>query len=237
LREVQHGLGGNPFCEALRNTHCAFVLSGESYLMPKPRLLIATHNRGKIREYKHLLAGIPFHLVGLDEVGISHDIEETGDTFSENAILKAQAYSQGSGLLTLADDSGLEVDALSGEPGVRSSRYAGPHAGDPERIAFLLQKLAQTESPVRTARFRCVIAIAKPTGETVIAEGACEGVITDTPRGSGGFGYDPIFYLPDKGRTMAELSPEVKNQISHRARAVHLARNLLLAAGGAGETP
>ncbi|NOZ07126.1 MAG: XTP/dITP diphosphatase [Chloroflexi bacterium] len=205
--------------------------------MPKPRLLIATHNQGKIREYKHLLAGIPFRLVGLDEVGIFHDVEETGDTFSENAILKAQAYSRESGLLTLADDSGLEVDALLGEPGVRSSRYAGPGAGDPERIAFLLQKLAQAESPVRTARFRCVIAIAQPAGETVTAEGTCEGVIADTPRGSGGFGYDPIFYLPDQGCTMAELSSEAKNQISHRARAVHRARDLLLAADRAGETP
>ncbi len=204
--------------------------------MPKPRLLIATHNRGKIREYKNLLEGIPFQLVGLDDVGISHDIEETGHTFSENAILKAQAYSRESGLPTLADDSGLEVDALSGEPGVYSSRYAGPDAGDPERIAFLLQKLAQSGSPLRTARFRCVIALAKPTGETVTAGGACEGVIIDTPRGSGGFGYDPIFFLPDKGCTMAELPSAVKNQISHRARAAHVARELLLAANQAGET-
>ncbi len=189
--------------------------------MPKPRLLIATRNQGKIREYQRLLATVSYSLIGLDDAGLSFDVEETGQTFADNAILKATTYARASGLLTLADDSGLAVDALGGEPGVRSSRYAGPDAGDPERIAFLLDKLAAVPPSERTARFHCVIALAHPSGELITVDGICEGIITQAARGSGGFGYDPVFYLPDQGCTMAELSPEEKNLISHRARAAH----------------
>jgi XTP/dITP diphosphohydrolase len=200
--------------------------------MEEQCLLIATHNRGKVREYRRLLDGLPFALVGLDDIGVSFDVEETGSTFAENARQKAVAYAGASGLLTLADDSGLEVDALGGEPGIRSSRYAGPLATDPERIAFLLGKLAGVALADRTARFRCVIAVATPGGELFTAEGVCPGMIIDAPRGSGGFGYDPIFFLPDQGCTMAELSVEQKNRLSHRARAVQKVRPLLLRLAG-----
>ncbi len=183
------------------------------------RLLIATHNRGKLREYRHLLEDLPVDLTYLDDVGIQEDVPETGSTFEENAVQKARAYAAMSGMLTLADDSGLEVDALNGAPGVRSARYAGPHAGDQERIDKVLRALAGLPPQKRQARFRCVIAVATPEGEVYTAEGTVEGVIVERPRGNHGFGYDPIFLLPDRGQTMAELPPEEKNRISHRARA------------------
>lgn len=182
-------------------------------------LLIATHNKGKLREYQELLRDLPVHLVYLDEVGIHEDVPETGSTFEENAIQKATAYARLSGLLTLADDSGLEVDALGGRPGVHSARYAGPNASDEARIRKLLADLDGVPPEQRTARFRCVIAVATPEGDVITAAGTVEGVIADAPRGHHGFGYDPVFYLPDRGCTMAELPPEEKNRISHRARA------------------
>ncbi len=182
-------------------------------------LLVATHNRGKLREYQELLRDLPVRLVYLDEVGIHEDVPETGSTFEENAVQKATAYARLSGLLTLADDSGLEVDALGGRPGVHSARYAGPNASDEARIRKLLAELDGVPPEQRTARFRCVIAIATPAGDVITATGTVEGVIADAPRGHHGFGYDPVFYLPDRGCTMAELPPEEKNRISHRARA------------------
>ena len=191
------------------------------------RLLIATHNRGKLIEYRDLLAGLPFDLVTLDDVGIRDDIAETGATFAENARLKAVAGARQSGLLTLADDSGLEVDALAGEPGVRSRRYAGENATDAERNAFLLSKLRAVPSGARTARFRCVIAIASPRGTIGQAEGMCEGEIAFEPRGTNGFGYDPLFYFPERGATMAELPNAEKNRVSHRARAAQGAVKIL----------
>ncbi len=191
------------------------------------RLLIATHNKGKLREYRRLLADLPVELTYLDEVGITEDVPETGSTFEENAIQKATAYARMSGMLTLADDSGLEVDALGGEPGIHSARYAGPGATDEDRIRKLLNALADVPLEKRTARFRCVIAVATPRGEVYTAEGEVEGLITDTPRGQHGFGYDPVFFLPDRGCTMAELPPEEKNRISHRARAAERIKPLL----------
>ena len=182
-------------------------------------LLVATHNRGKVREYAQLLKDLPVHLTFLDEVGITQEVPETGSTFEENAVLKARAYARESGLLTLADDSGLEVDALGGAPGVHSARYAGPNATDADRIHKLLKALAGVPPEQRNARFRCVIAVATPEGEVITAEGIVEGRITDVPRGTYGFGYDPVFYLPELGKTMAELPPEEKNRLSHRARA------------------
>ncbi len=191
------------------------------------RLLIATHNRGKLIEYQELLAGLPVELVTLDDVGIHEDVEENGTTFAENAQIKALAYARQSGLMTLADDSGLEVDALGGEPGVYSKRYAGEHAGDADRITFLLYNLRDVPVEARSARFRCAIAIASPQGELWETSGTCEGDILFEPRGSNGFGYDPIFYFPKLGKTMAELPPAEKNKISHRARAAERAYKIL----------
>jgi XTP/dITP diphosphohydrolase len=180
-----------------------------------------------VREYVELLAGLPLEIVGPADVGLDLDVDESGATFQENAVLKARAFAEGSGLLTLADDSGLEVDALDGAPGVRSARYAGPDATDEDRYRLLLRQLAEVPDEARQARFRCVIAVAEPAGQIWTEEGACEGVIARSPRGSRGFGYDPIFYLPEMDKTMAELPEAHKNAISHRARAAQAIRPLL----------
>ena len=193
-----------------------------------PRLLLATGNRHKQDELKGLLKGIPYELVTPSELGIDDRVEESGCTLEENAALKATAYSIRSGLLSLADDSGLEVAALNGEPGVFSSRYAGENASDVDRVNFLLSKLEEIPKEKRQAKFRCVIAIASPQGKIDLCSGECAGFITLTPSGKEGFGYDPVFYLPQLGKTMAELSPAEKNSISHRGRAVAKARVLLL---------
>ena len=187
------------------------------------KLLLATRNPGKARELAVLLQGVPFTITTPQEEGIALEVEETGATFEENAALKARAFAAASGLLTLADDSGLEVDALGGEPGVLSARYAGPQASDEERVRYLLGKLQGIEWNKRHARFRSVIAVAEPTGAFKLFEGACEGVIALEPRGKAGFGYDPVFYLPSLKKSMGELSPEEKNGISHRGRAARKA--------------
>ncbi|MBI3913044.1 MAG: XTP/dITP diphosphatase [Chloroflexi bacterium] len=191
------------------------------------RLLIATHNRGKFKEYREIFADLPLDLVTLDDVGIRDDVDETGATFAENARLKAAHSARQSNLLTLADDSGLEVDALGGEPGVRSKRYAGENATDAERIAFLLDRMREVPRAERAARFRCTICIAMPDGTLYETDGSCEGEIIFAPRGTNGFGYDPIFLFPERGVTMAELSDEEKNKISHRAHAAQGARTIL----------
>jgi XTP/dITP diphosphohydrolase len=191
------------------------------------RLLLATTNQGKAAEYQDLLKGLDFELVTLDQAGISQEAEENYNTFEGNARSKAEFYSALGGLLTLADDSGLEVDALGGEPGVRSSRYAGDNATDPQRVSFLLDKLSDVPRDRRQARFRCVIAIAQPGRTTQTTEGTCEGLIAFEPQGDNGFGYDPVFYLPEYKKTIAELPPEIKNRISHRGRAAAKARQLL----------
>ncbi|MFA5079476.1 MAG: RdgB/HAM1 family non-canonical purine NTP pyrophosphatase [Dehalococcoidia bacterium] len=191
------------------------------------RLLLATTNKGKAAEYRDLLKGLDLEIVTLDQAGISIEADESYNTFEENARHKAAFYAELGGLLTLADDSGLEVDALGGEPGVRSSRYAGDDATDQDRVDFLLNKLKGVPQPERTARFRCVIAIARPGGAVETAEGICEGYIAIEPSGSNGFGYDPVFFLPEYGRTIAELPPDVKNRISHRGRAAVPARTIL----------
>lgn len=189
------------------------------------RLLVATHNPGKIREYRALLALLAVPLSFPADLALEVRVVETGATYAENAALKARAYAQASGLLTLADDSGLEVDALGGAPGIRSARYV--LGDDADRVAALLKALADVPWERRTARFRCVIAIALPGGEVRLAEGVCEGVIGFKSAGSGGFGYDPVFYLPEHGCTMAQLSEEEKNKISHRARATQTAIPIL----------
>jgi XTP/dITP diphosphohydrolase len=191
------------------------------------KLLIATNNQGKVREFQELLKGLPYTLVTPKEMGIKLDVEESGSTYQENAGIKAAAFAEASGLLTLADDSGLEVDALNSEPGIRSSRYAGEGAGDSQRIDFLLSKLKNVPEKQRTGRFRCVIALARPNGQIKYCEGSCEGLITFAPIGKEGFGYDPIFYFPELNQTMAELPSEVKNHVSHRAHAAAKARLLL----------
>jgi len=192
------------------------------------KLLVATHNRGKIAEYRALLSDLPLAVTWLDEEGITEDVEETGATFVENACLKAEAYARLTGLWTWADDSGLEVDALGGRPGVYSARYGGPGLNDAARYRLLLAEMAAIAPAPRTARFRCVVALAAPGGPIYTAEAAIEGLIIDAPRGEFGFGYDPIFFIPEHQRTMAELEPALKNRISHRARAAAEARKLII---------
>jgi XTP/dITP diphosphohydrolase len=191
------------------------------------QLLIATHNPGKVAEYQALLRDLPLAVTFLTELGITEEVEENEDTFEANAILKARSYAAMSGMWTWADDSGLEIDVLDGRPGVHSARYAGPGATDREKYEKILAELAPFPEVSWTARFRCVVAIATPGGKVNTRSGAVEGKITNHPRGGNGFGYDPIFYLPDFGKTMAELHPEVKNNISHRAEAAALAKELL----------
>jgi len=192
----------------------------------QPLLLVATTNPGKQREYRALLSGLPAEIVFPNDLGITLEVEEDGATFRENAAKKAVALSRASGLLALADDSGLEVEALGGEPGVRSSRYAGEGADDPRRRAFLLEKLRGVPPP-RKAQFVCVIAIAGPGSQVTYAEGRCRGEITLAERGTNGFGYDPIFQPEGRTVTMAELPPEEKNRISHRALAAQAAVSIL----------
>jgi len=183
-------------------------------------VLVATHNLGKVLEYKDLLQDLALDWLGLSDVGVTFDVAETGMTFEENAILKAETYSAETGLLTLADDSGLEVDALNGEPGVFTARYGGKGLTSKERYELLLRNLADVPWEERTARFRCVIAVYDKGKLIGTAEGSCEGLIATEPAGEGGFGYDPVFYLPDWCKTMAQLLPEEKHRISHRGRAV-----------------
>ena len=190
-------------------------------------LLIATRNAGKLEEISRLIAGAPIQTVSLADVGVDREVDETGETFEANSTLKALTYARLSGLPTLADDSGLEVDALGGEPGVRSSRYAGDDATDADRVAFLLGRLQNEGRGPWRARFRCVIAIAWRHDDVELHAGVCEGMVIDTPRGSNGFGYDPVFLIPDLGRTMAELSPAEKNRVSHRGMAVRKAATAL----------
>jgi XTP/dITP diphosphohydrolase len=192
------------------------------------KLLLGTNNLGKIREYRSLLRGIPYEIVTLAEQGITIEVDETGESFEENARLKATALAAESGLLSLADDSGLEVDALGGKPGPRSHRFAGEGASDEDRINYLLAQLKDIPADKRTARFRCVIAIAEPQGKYVLCTGECPGLITTAPRGYNGFGYDPVFYLPELGKTMAELTLEEKNGVSHRAKAAEKAREVIM---------
>jgi len=188
------------------------------------KLLLATENPAKVQEYSLLLQGIPYEIVTLADGGIDQVVDETGATLEENATLKAKAYASVSNLLTLADDSGLEVAALGGAPGALSRRYAGEGVSDRERIDFLLAKLSGIPWEERNARFRCMIAIASADGEVALFQGECPGIIAFEPKGENGFGYDPIFYLPQLGKTMAELSIEEKNEVSHRGQAARRAR-------------
>ena len=216
--------------------------------MPPPTLLVATRNPGKMREYRQLLANYPGPLISLDDAGVPDEVEETGDTFHANAILKATTYAQLSGHLTISDDSGLEVHALGGAPGVYSARYGGDACQtDTDRVTLLLQNLVNIPWEHRIARFRCFTAIADPTTPSVIPAspsvipvkagiqqphvatvvGSVAGMIQYEPAGEHGFGYDPVFYLPSYHATMAELPLAAKNRVSHRADAARKARNIL----------
>jgi XTP/dITP diphosphohydrolase len=192
-----------------------------------PRLLIATNNPGKVDEFRYLLDGCGWELVTPADIGLTLEVEESGQTYAENARMKAEAYSRASGLVALADDSGLEVDALNGRPGVHSARYAGPDRTDEERVQALLEELKNVPDEKRTARFRAVIAIATPEGGLELGEGVVEGRIAREPRGTNGFGYDPVFLLPERGLTTAELPSEDKHAISHRGAAARKARFVL----------
>jgi len=202
-----------------------------------PKLLLATRNPAKVREYRLLLQGVPFELVAIAEEGIELEVEESGETLEQNATIKAVACTSQSKLLSLADDSGLEVDALGGEPGHLSARYAGAGASDKERVEYLLERLKDVPKERRAARFICIIAIASPEGRVELCRGECHGIISFEPRGEGGFGYDPIFYIPELGKTMAELSMEEKNEISHRGQAARQARHILFSTFSTAQAP
>ena len=187
------------------------------------KILVATANRGKLHEIQALLAGLPLRLLIPADLGLSLQVAETGDSYAVNAALKATAFARLAGMLALADDSGLEVDALGGLPGVRSARFSPlPGATDADRRSYLLEQLAGIPRPW-TAHFHCTVALAEADGEITYFEGDCPGEIIPAERGTNGFGYDPIFLLPELGRTMAELSTDEKNQLSHRARAIKAA--------------
>lgn len=190
-------------------------------------LLLATTNNHKLSEFCTIFQGLPFDLRSLRDVQLDLDVEETGTTFAENALLKARAYAQAANMLALADDSGLEIDALGGAPGIYSARFAGRETSYSERFQLILARLQDIPVSQRTARFRCAIALAEPSGYTRVVEGTIEGLIAENPRGENGFGYDPIFFVPEFGKTAAEMVPEEKNRISHRGRAAEAARRLL----------
>ena len=183
-------------------------------------MVVATRNAGKLREIRAVLAPLGLEILSLEDFPEIPDVVEDGATFRENAVKKATETARRTGERTVADDSGLMVDALQGRPGVYSSRYAGENATDEERCMKVLAEMAGVPAGSRQAVFVCAIALAEPGGQAQVVEGECRGEIAFSPRGSEGFGYDPIFFLPEYGKTMAELPPEVKNRISHRARAL-----------------
>ncbi len=189
------------------------------------KIVLATGNKGKLREFRGLLEGVFGSIVSLNDLESPPEVTEDGETFRENALKKARAIAAYSGLPALADDSGLEVEALGGRPGVYSARYAGEGATDRDNIRKLLVELHGVED--RKARFVCFLALVTPGGDETTVSGECEGIIIDKPRGEGGFGYDPVFFLPGYDKTMAEIPAGLKNKISHRARACEsLAKHL-----------
>lgn len=189
--------------------------------------IIATHNPGKVKEFKEILEPKGYDVKSLAEIGFTEEIEETGHTFEENAILKAEAVTRAVNKMVIADDSGLSIDNLGGRPGVYSARYAGEQKDDQANIDKVLSELKGIEKEQRTARFRCALAVSIPGEETKTVEGHVEGYIAEEPRGEYGFGYDPIFIVKDKDKTMAELTSDEKNKISHRADALKKLSKLL----------
>ena len=195
------------------------------------KLLVATRNEGKIVELAELLKDLPCDLVSLVDLNIDHEVDETGSSFEENAILKAEEYGFLASMMTIADDSGIEVDALGGEPGVFSARYGGDGLNDQDRNKLLLKKVSHVEEELLTARFRCVVAIYEPGQETITFDGKVEGYLTREQRGGNGFGYDPLFFFPPKGKTLAEIPSHEKHEVSHRGSAVRKAREYLISQG------
>lgn len=188
-------------------------------------VVLATRNEGKVGEFAHLLTGVFGRIISLNDIDGAPDVVEDGKTFRENALKKARAISSYTGKPALADDSGLEVDSLGGGPGVYSARYSGENATDKSNYEKLLTELGGASN--RSARFVCCLALVEPGGRETVVTGTCEGIITLAPGGEGGFGYDPVFYVPKFGKTMAQLSPSVKNNISHRAEAARELRRYL----------
>ncbi|MFC1491885.1 RdgB/HAM1 family non-canonical purine NTP pyrophosphatase [Nitrospinota bacterium] len=191
------------------------------------RIVFATRNAGKVRELTQALRGLPVVTLSLDEAGIDTDAEEAGDSYAENARIKAEAVARTGGCPSLADDSGIEVDALPGELGVHSARFGGDGLGDSERNALLLERLRGMEESQRGGRYVCVLAFSRPGEKTLYFEGVMNGRILEAPRGEGGFGYDPLMYLPELGLSVAELDLETKNRLSHRGRALNAFREWL----------
>ncbi|MCI3985112.1 XTP/dITP diphosphatase [Bacillus vallismortis] len=189
--------------------------------------IIATHNPGKVKEFKEILEPKGYDVKSLADIGYTEEIEETGHTFEENAVLKAEAVAKAVNKMVIADDSGLSIDNLGGSPGVYSARYAGEQKDDQANIVKVLGELKEIEKEQRTARFRCALAVSIPGEETKTVEGHVEGYIAEEPRGEYGFGYDPIFIVKDKDKTMAELTSDEKNKISHRADALKKLSKLL----------
>ena len=192
-------------------------------------ILLATRNQGKVTEISEILASLDVTWLSLGDVGVNYEVEESGKTFEENAILKVKICARKTGLLTLADDSGLEVDALDGQPGVHTARFGGPGLTQKQRYQRLLESLSSVPWEQRTARFRCVVALGRDQELLGTASGVCEGMIALKPAGMGGFGYDPIFYLPERNKTMAQLQPNEKHRISHRGQALAVLAPLLRA--------
>ena len=184
------------------------------------KIILATKNKGKIREFREALAELGWEGVPLSEVADVSEPEETGTTFMENALQKAHAYAKAVGMPVLSDDSGIIADVLGDEPGIYSARYAGVHGDDEANNQKLIERLRPYSGDDRRAHYVCAVALVFPDGKSVTAEGTCEGILRDFYAGSGGFGYDPLFYLPEYGKTSAEISPELKNSISHRAHAL-----------------
>lgn len=184
------------------------------------KLIVATKNKGKMKEIEEILTGLPYEVASMEDVGLSQDIDEYGSTFEENALIKAREIAEITGEMVIADDSGLEVDSLNGAPGIYSARYAGEGASDSDRNDKLLNELKDVPFEKRTARFVCVIAVVFPEGESFTVRGTCEGYIEFEPRGNHGFGYDPLFFMQEYHKTVAEMNSEEKNQISHRGNAL-----------------
>ena len=192
------------------------------------KIVFATANEGKVKEIKEILGDFPIEVVSMKEMGITADIEENGATFEENSLIKARALVKLTGLPALADDSGLEVDYLNGEPGIYSARYLGRDTDYDYKNNYIIDKLSGAKGEERSARFVCVISLVLPDGREFVERGVVEGLIGYEQKGENGFGYDPIFYLPEYGKTSAELPPEEKNRISHRGKALTAMKKLIV---------
>lgn len=192
------------------------------------KIVFATTNEGKVKEIKEILGDFPIEVVSMKEMGITADIEENGKTFEENSLIKARALAKLTGLPALADDSGLEVDYLNGEPGIYSARYLGRDTDYDYKNNYIIDKLSGAKGEERSARFVCVISLVLPDGREFVERGVVEGLIGYEQKGENGFGYDPIFYLPEYGKTSAELPPEEKNRISHRGKALTAMKKLIV---------